>query len=58
MDKNIGPVRSYQDVYVAACGADFPDHAMGRLHESNCRECEVANELAAESSRREKPCEP
>jgi hypothetical protein len=42
MRKPLGPVASYQDIYVAACGQDFPDHAMGRLHESDCRECRNA----------------
>ena len=39
MRKSIGPVASYQDVYVAACGRDFPDHKSGRLHEEECGEC-------------------
>ena len=36
----IGPVRSYQQIYVAACGQDFPDGSIGRKHESECCECQ------------------
>ena len=35
----IGPVNSYQDIYVAACGEDFASHAVGIDHERNCPMC-------------------
>lgn len=35
----IGPVGDYRDIYVAACGLDFPDWETGKLHERSCPLC-------------------
>ena len=47
----IGPLRSYQDVYVAACGKQFTDGGLGRRHEKECQSCqgETGAEAALES---------
>lgn len=37
----IGPVKSYQSIYVAACGRDFPDRHTGMAHEKECPACEA-----------------
>jgi len=35
----IGPLRSYQDVYVAVCGQQFVTHRAGIKHERECEDC-------------------
>lgn len=35
----IGPVESYQQIYVTACFRDFPDRASGMRHENECWRC-------------------
>jgi hypothetical protein len=40
----IGPLRSYQDVYVAACGDQFVSHQLGIQHERECQACRIAIE--------------
>ena len=40
----IGPVKSYQSIYVSACGRDFPSHKEGIEHEQSCIACARANE--------------
>ena len=35
----IGPVGDYRDVYVAACGSEFPSWREGRSHEQTCPLC-------------------
>ncbi len=35
----IGPLRSYQDVYVAACGQPFMNRSAGVQHEKHCEAC-------------------
>jgi hypothetical protein len=37
----IGPLRSYQDVYVAACGAQFTEFRLGIQHERECLACKA-----------------
>lgn len=38
----IGPLQSYQDVYVAACGLPFTSRRLGVQHESECPACNAA----------------
>lgn len=35
----IGPIDSYQSIYVAACGQDFPCYKLGIDHEKYCPHC-------------------
>jgi hypothetical protein len=35
----IGPVDSYQAIYVAVCGLQFANSTLGRDHERECAEC-------------------
>jgi hypothetical protein len=35
----IGPLGSYQQIYVAMCGQQFTTHAEGRSHERTCHAC-------------------
>jgi hypothetical protein len=35
----IGPVDSYQSVYVSLCGQDFPNYSLGIDHEMECPLC-------------------
>lgn len=35
----IGPVNDYRDIYVAACGKDFPSWEEGKVHERHCSMC-------------------
>lgn len=35
----IGPLGSYQDIYVALCGQQFTTQKAGRNHERTCNEC-------------------
>lgn len=37
----IGPVNSYSDIYVAACGMTFASHRQGIEHEHACPRCEA-----------------
>lgn len=46
----IGPIQSYQNIYVAICGEDFPNFQQGRKHEDECCICQkLINELKEES---------
>ena len=45
----IGPVKSYQDIFTAACGEPFHSRASGLRHEKTCPNCHDAeNSSAAE----------
>lgn len=36
----IGPVFSYQSIYVTACGKDYTNYKLGILHEKECIYCQ------------------
>lgn len=38
----IGPVRSYEEIYVALCGRQFVNWSLGRQHEVDCLNCNAA----------------
>lgn len=37
----IGPLNSYQDVYVAECGEPFRSRREGQAHENTCHACQA-----------------
>lgn len=39
----IGPVDSYQSIYVAICGREFTSAVLGRQHERDCPACRSAH---------------
>lgn len=41
----IGPVDSYQSIYVAACGQQFVNHRLGVEHERSCHACAADREI-------------
>lgn len=54
----IGPVDSYQSIYVAQCGQQFPNYSQGSTHEKHCPACaQVAEAQYEEDNPPPEACE-